>query len=62
MWGIVAKFIKAMAVKYLSAVVVEKIVIWGLGVLVKQNKSKADDELYEIVFGKLKGEKDVGEN
>lgn len=28
MWGIVAKFIKAMAVKYLSAVVVEKIVIW----------------------------------
>lgn len=41
----------------------EKIVIWGLGILVKQTKSKADDELYEIVFGKLKGEnKNVGEN
>lgn len=61
--GIVLNFIKMMIIKYFSTAVMEKIVILGLGILVKQTKSKADDELYEIVFGKLKGEnKNVGEN
>lgn len=61
--GIVLNFIKMMIVKYFSTAVMEKIVIWGLGILVKQTKSKADDELYQIVFGQLKGEnKNVGES
>ena len=61
--GIVLNFIKMMIIKYFSTAVMEKIVIWELGILVKQSKSKADNELYEILYGKLKGEdKNVGEN
>lgn len=49
-------FFQMMIVKYFSTAIIEKIVIWGLGVLVKKTKSNADDELYEIVFGQLKGD------
>lgn len=49
---------KSILAKYCTAAIIEKVVIWGLGVLVKKTDSKADDELYEIVFGKLKGDTD----
>lgn len=49
-------FFQMMIVKYFSTAIIEKIVIWGLGILVKKTKSNADDELYEIVFGQLKGD------
>ena len=49
---------KSILAKYCTAAILEKVVIWGLGVLVKKTGSKADDELYEIVFGKLKGDAD----
>lgn len=49
---------KSILAKYCTAAILEKVVIWGLGVLVKKTDSKADDELYEIVFGKLKGDTD----
>lgn len=49
---------KSIFAKYCTAAILEKVVIWGLGVLVKKTDSKADDELYEIVFGKLKGDTD----
>lgn len=47
---------KSILAKYCTATIIERVVIWGLGVLVKKTDSKADDELYEIVFGKLKGD------
>lgn len=50
-------FFQMMIIKYFSTAVLERIVIWGLGVLVKKTKSNADDELYEIVFGQLNGER-----
>ena len=53
--SILLTVLKSMLAKYCTAAIIEKIVIWGLGVLVKKTDSKADDELYEIVFGKLKG-------
>lgn len=49
---------KSMLTKYCTAAIIEKVVIWGLGVLVQKTESKADDELYKIVFGKLKGDTD----
>lgn len=49
---------KSILAKYCTAAIIERVVIWGLGVLVKKTDSKADDELYEIVFGKLKGDTD----
>lgn len=53
---LIISILKSIVTKYITAAVLEKIVIWGLGVLVKKTDSKADDELYEIVFGKLKGD------
>lgn len=47
---------KSILAKYCTAAILEKVVIWGLGVLVKKTESKVDDELYEIVFEKLKGD------
>ena len=44
---------KSILAKYCTAAIIERVVIWGLGVLVQKTESKADDELYEIVFGKL---------
>lgn len=49
---------KSILAKYCTAAIIERVVIWGLGVLVQKTESKADDELYEIVFGKLKGDAD----
>ena len=54
--GILLTVFKSILAKYCTAAILEKVVIWGLGVLVKKTDSKADDELYEIVFGKLKGD------
>lgn len=54
--GILLTVFKSILAKCFTAAVLEKVVIWGLGVLVKKTDSKADDELYEIVFGKLKGD------
>lgn len=51
--------LKSMVTKYCTAAIIERVVIWGLGVLVQKTESKADDELYEIVFGKLKGQDEV---
>lgn len=49
---------KSILAKYCTTAIIERVVIWGLGVLVQKTESKADDELYEIVFGKLKGDVD----
>ncbi|MGL5716790.1 MAG: hypothetical protein ACRCX2_27490 [Paraclostridium sp.] len=51
--AIVLSFFKKFVLKYLTTVVIEKLMIVSLKELVKRSDSKFDDELYETVFGRI---------
>lgn len=50
----VLKFFKGFLLKYLSTVVLEKLVIEVLGILVHKTESDLDDKIYNIVFSRIK--------
>lgn len=50
MGKIIIKFIKYFIVKWFGTATVEKIVIIGLGELVKRTDSKVDDKIFHAVF------------
>lgn len=56
MEGLIIGFIKNFLLKYLSTIAIEKILIIILGRLVKATDSDIDDEIFEAVFEKVKGE------
>lgn len=49
----ILKFFKGFLLKYLSTVVLEKLVIEVLGILVHKTESKVDDEIYNTIFNKI---------
>ena len=51
---VVLGFFKKFIMKYISSVVLEKLIIVGIGELVKRTDSKIDDEVFHIVFHKTK--------
>ncbi len=54
---VIIKFLKYFICKWLGTKAIEKVLIVSLGELVKRTESKIDDRIYEVVFGKLEGEK-----
>lgn len=52
--NLILKFFKGFAVKYLTSVVLEKLVIELLRILAGKTDSKVDDRLVDEVFGKVK--------
>ena len=54
---IIINFLKYFISKWLGTKAIEKVLIVVLKELVKRTESKIDDRIYEVVFGKLEGEK-----
>ncbi len=52
--GIIINFIKKFVLKYMGSLVIEKIIIVLIRELVERSDSNVDDEIYRIIFEKIK--------
>lgn len=62
MKNVVIRFLVGFIKKYLTTIVIEKILIYLLEVLVNRTDSKIDNEIFNLIFKKIEGDEENDSN